>query len=257
MKRAFASIAGTALVSAGLMWSAAVGALPAVFFGEDLSPGGVVPPGGNAATARASFLSGLMGVGNENFEGIAGGTSIASPGIGISFPGSGGSITATLSAGGDRPGGICGLGTVIVGNIGCGFGRFATSGNNYLHSSSSAMTIALSSAIAAFGFFGTDIGDFDGEITLTLTGGATVNLTVPTTQGTAAEGNLVFWGFIDPVDTYTGITFGNTGAGEDVFGFDDMVIGDRQQVTPAPEPASLPLLTLGLLALMLRRRIAR
>ncbi len=133
-------------------------ALPTVFFGEDLNPGGVVPLGGNAATARAQFLSQLVGVGNEDFEGILEGTL---PPINLSFPGSSGSITATLSS---PSGGVCDTGSGTVGAIGCnGFGRFPTSGDQWFHTTD-AFSIQFSSNVAAFGFYGTDIGDFQGQV---------------------------------------------------------------------------------------------
>jgi len=49
-----------------------------------------------------------------------------------------------------------------------GFGRYPISGNQYFDTGS-VFTITFSTAIAAFGFFGVDIGDFGGQVTLTLT----------------------------------------------------------------------------------------
>jgi PEP-CTERM motif-containing protein len=133
-----------------------------------------------------------------------------------------------------------------VNGITCGFDRFATSPNNYLQNASN-MTLTFTSAIAAFGFYGTDFGDFDQQVTLTLANGTTQVLAVNSTQGAAAGGNVLFWGMIDAANSYTSITFSTTG-GTDVFGFDDMVIGDRQQLA-VPEPGALSLLSLALFAL--------
>ena len=83
------------------------------------------------------------------------------------------------------------------------------------------MVLTFSSAIAAFGFYGTDFGDFDQQVTLTLENGDTQVIPVDSTQGSAAAGNVLFWGMIDPTNSYTSITFSTTG-GNDVFGFDDM-----------------------------------
>jgi hypothetical protein len=241
---AFTSTALAAILSLAVPTASAA---PTVFFGEDLNPGGTVPAGGNAQTARNSFLSSLVGVGNENFESFANLTSIGGAGINISFPGSSGAINANLSSGADPlGGGICDQ-TVggTVNGIGCGFQRFATSPNNYLQNASN-MVLTFSSAIAAFGFYGTDFGDFDQQVTLTLENGDTQELVVDSTQGPTAGGNVLFWGMIDPTNSYTSITFSTTG-GTDVFGFDDMVIGDQQQVR-LPEPGALSLLSLALFA---------
>lgn len=226
-------------------------AVPSIFFGEDLNPGGVVPAGGNAATARASFLSQLAGVGNETFQSIATGTV---PPLALSFPGSIGSITATISTSSSIPGGVCDTVTAaLVGGIFCnGFGRFPTSGTHWYHTTDQ-FRIDFSDPISAFGFFGTDIGDFSGQLTATLVGGATVNLTIPNTVD-APNGSLLFWGFIDSAASYTSIQFVNTQAGTDVFGFDDMVIGDERQVIPASEPGTLALMGLVLVGLGFTRR---
>ena len=213
--------------------------------GIDQNPGDTVPPAGFAAAARASFLSNLSGgVGTEDFELFATGTN--GP-LNLSFPGSSGSISATLSSA------LSGDIEIRSGSIGAG--RFPTSGSQYLETSGDAdFTIDFSDPISAFGFFGTDIGDFAGDLVLTLTNGTTETITA-TTAG-SSDGALLFFGFTNDMGSYTKIEFENTGSG-DFFGFDDMTIGDPGQIVNprVPEPASLAIFgAMGLMTVGMRRR---
>lgn len=203
------------------------------FLGIDSSPGATVPVGGNAATARTNFLASLSAsVGTEDFEGIASGAVVP---LALSFPGTSGSITATLTGGGGN-----------VRSSG-GAGRFATSGSQFLETDSGGdFNIEFSDPVAAFGFFGTDIGDFGGNLILTLTNGTTEMVTIDT--DTEPNGSLLFWGFRDDTNTYTNIAFTNTGSG-DVFGFDDMTVGDPTQVLPPTIPEPNAFIALSMIAL--------
>ena len=202
-----------------------------VFFGEDLGPRST--PGPNSLSAQASFLGLLTGVRTEDFEGFANGTS---PPIILTF----GSDTATLSGGGtfgeirDYP----------------DFGRFATSGTNYLNTNAT-FSIAFSGPQAAFGFFGTDIGDFSGQLTMTLTNGGTTNFTIPHTVG-APDASVLYYGLIGntAADTFTSIQFGTTTA-SDSFGFDDMTVGTQENVIPEP-PTLIIWSLLGILGIGIR-----
>lgn len=236
MRFTFGSVG--ALAGAALLIGSTAQAAPIVFFGENQTPANTVS--GAPVTARNSFLGSLVGVGTEQFESAAVGTGAP---LAVNFPGSSSGITATLT----------GTGSI---NNNTGAGRFNTSpGGSKWWEVSGAFQMDFSSPIAAFGFYGTDIGDFNGNVTVALRNAATnavTNLVINNTLN-GRNGSLLFWGFVDPTATYNRITFGNTNAGVDFFGFDSMTIGDQQQVS-VPEPVTLSLLGLGLVAAARRRR---
>lgn len=233
----------TAILLVVLGLAGAAQATPITFFGEDLGLGEGTPlllwP--NATAARTSFLSYLTGVGTETFELQT--TGAVAP-LALSFPGSSGSITATLTGGGN-------VAFVVPGTTN-GAGRYATSGSRYWEASST-FGITFSSPVSAFGFYGVDIGDFGGQVTVTTTGGLAQLFNVGNTTN-GSGGGVLFWGVIDPANSFTGVTFGNTAAGTDLFGFDDMTIGDSRQITTVPEPGAVVLIGFGLLGLGLIRR---
>ena len=229
----------------------AVQAAPITFFGEDLNTGETTRLAStpNADAANAAFLAALSGVGTEDFESYANNTNLP---LAISFAGSSGSITATLSGSGfiqDLPG------------TGTSAGRYPISGTKYLQnvnagSSGDALTITFSTAVAAFGFYGTDFGDFNGVTELKLTNGTTETVSIGNSTNIAG-GAALFFGVIDTTHTFDQITFRNTNpSGGDFFGFDDMTVGDLQQVVvPVPPAAGLGFALLaGLGILRLRRR---
>lgn len=238
-----------ASVTALLMATGTAEAAPMTFFGEDLGLGENTRLAShpNADNARALFFGNLVGVGTETFEVIGAG---ASAPLGISFPGAG---TATLQGSGD---------TVSVPAGTNGFGRYPISGNIYWEPGSGTFSIGFSDPVAAFGFYGVDIGDFDGQITLALQSGVLTNLVVPNTVN-GAGGAVLYFGVIDTDNPFSLITFGNTAAGVDVFGFDDFSIGSVEQVSlnPVPEPGTILLLGSSLAGLVgaawKRRRAAQ
>ena len=231
------------LISIGLLLSATAShATHIEYFGEDLGLGETIrlPSHPNADAARAAFFSNLIGVGTEDFESYA--TGAGTPLV-VTFPGTG---TATLNGTGS-------VATVPTGTN--GVGRYPISGDNYWEASST-FSIDFDFDVAAFGFYGIDIGDFGGQVTATLSNGSTEVYNIPNTIN-GAGGGVLYWGIIDTVNTYTSLTFGNTAPGVDFFGFDDFSIGNIQQVAPAPEPATFALMGLSLAGLGLgfaRRR---
>ena len=125
-------------------------------------------------------------------------------------------------------------------------------------------SISFDRAISAFAFYGTDIGDFGGLLSLVLTPSDTTLaaetvIVRPQTSQAAANGLALFYGFADRERAYSKITFvtsGNLldGSMTDYFGFDDFIVADSGQFittqppTGMPEPGSLALAGLALLA---------
>ncbi|NLD91936.1 MAG: PEP-CTERM sorting domain-containing protein [Fibrobacter sp.] len=214
---------------------------PVTFFGEDLGLGEGTPltSWANADATRADFFSNLQGVEVFNFESVSGNAPIAAD-----FGTAG---TATITGSGS-------VTSVTPGSTN-GNGRYAISGSNYYEATDD-FTINFSNAISAFGFYGIDIGDFGGQVTLNMTSGLSTVLTMPNSINIRG-GSVCYFGFYDVENAYSSITFGNTAAGTDYFGFDDFTIGIRENVVPSvPEPATMSLIGIGILGLaFLRKRI--
>lgn len=228
-------MAGSALVG-GLLFAGSIQAAPVIYFGEDLN-GSLV----NAAAAEADFLSNLSGVRIEDFESYSPGDTFP---LNIAF----GSTTATLT-------GTSNVGNTGIASSGIG-GRFAVSGSQYLNlgtTDANSFTLTFDAPQAAFGFYGTDIGDFDGQLTLVIDGGDPIN--IPHTLN-APNSSSLYMGLIDLENTFTSIQF-TSGAFNDAFGFDDFTIGTREQVItadPIPVPGTLAILGMSLAGLGLARR---
>jgi len=214
-----------------LCFSTSSFALQTTFYGYDGGPKITT----NSDIARNAFFANLTGVGTEDFESFADGTSAP---LVVDFGAAG---TATLT----------GMGSIEEGDS---VGRWAISGTKYWEapgSSSSLFSIEFSEDIAAFGFYGTDIGDFNGQVKITTANGSSTEYVIPHPTGQANTAfTALYWAVIDTVDPFISITFTNTGSGSDWFGFDDFSIGTIEQVTPSvPEPATIFLLGSGLMGL--------
>ncbi len=211
-----------------------------IFFAENLSPRAAVS--GTPLEARAAFLAELSGTSTVSFDDLT-----KTP-TSLTFTGSAGTITGTFA----RDGVSLGAGTNAT-------GRFPTSGGRYLAvGSDGSFQINFDQAIAAIGFYGTDIGDFAGQLSIELLrAGSFEAITVPHTRE-ANNGSLLFFGLTDRTNPFTGVRFVSNSAGAvDNFGIDDITIGDPQQVISAvPEPATWATLIvgLGLVGASMRRR---
>lgn len=128
--------------------------------------------------------------------------------------------------------------------------------------STSSFKIDFSSAVDSFGFFGIDIGDFGGTVSLVLTrvDGTTVQVGpgAGALTGTPADGSVLFFGVRADIasDYFKSVQFIATGgSGSDVFAFDTFTVSAAPG-GPVPLPGSLALVgaALGGLALVRRRR---
>ncbi|RPI39117.1 MAG: PEP-CTERM sorting domain-containing protein [Betaproteobacteria bacterium] len=141
-----------------------------------------------------------------------------------------------------------------------GTGQHAISGTHWWRTgANNDFVINFDSPVAAFGFFGIDVGDVGAQLTLTLAGGGAVAIDIPHTvepggPGSGQNGSVIYFGYIDEANPFTSATFSNVGDFGDDFGFDDMTIGSVQQVVRVPEPPMLALLALALLGLAFFRR---
>jgi hypothetical protein len=257
MRQAVKSILGMAVLSISIAGQVQaqcpVGSF--CYFGTDIT-GSSTSRATNVLSemARNSFFTTLTGVGTEDFEGLSAGTSDPT----LNFVGAG---TANLIGGGRVV--AQGAGTNLA-------GRYPVSGTNFYEATSASggnttFRIDFANPVAAFGFYGIDIGEFASQLSLVfhLEGGGTANWSLPyvATNGpnSARDGSLLYAGFIN-TSLFTSVDFTGTNS-DDVFGFDDMTIAGIQQVTvppttTTPEPGTIALVATGLAGLgaVARRR---
>ncbi|MDJ0846199.1 hypothetical protein [Crocosphaera sp.] len=218
-----------------------------IFFGEDINNSSFIPLSSfsNATLAESQFLSNLIDVKTEDFESFNSGNNLP---LDLTFSGSTGDIKAMLSGGN---------GTIISIPTGSTnrFGRYAISPTNFFELKAGATNtfqIDFEIQVAAFGFYGIDIGDFGGQLELELVNGTTEKLTVPNTLGNQVntDGSVLFYGLIaeDVSKQFTKVKFLTTTGRGDVFGFDDFTVGDIKQIKKVSESSSI--LSLGIFGLI-------
>lgn len=195
---------------------------PTIFFGEHLTPAQAVVVGQPPQVARTAFMAAATAAEAWDFEGEFGGVVSNLPHAFFAAQ-AGLTVTATATA-------VDALEVMEA----PGSGRFNTTpaGGIYIVFYDD-MILNFSAGISAFGFYGTDWGDFNGQVKVTFTDMADVETTfdvphsIPSTNGA-----LIFWGFTHPGVLYKRVRFFCTyavapgpGAG-DFFGVDDIIVGD-------------------------------
>lgn len=133
-------------------------------------------------------------------------------------------------------------------------GRYPISGSHYMAADQATMSMAFSQPINAFGFWGIDIGDFGGTLTINLLGGGTRQFSIaPLGNNGTASGSVMFWGVIDATTAFTSVQFTNNTGITDVFAFDDITVG----AVAVPLPSAFALGAAGLAAITGRVRRRR
>ena len=211
----------------GVLLSVAVAdAVP--FFGTDPGSGDDTLPAGthpNADNAQASFFNALSSKTTVTFGSSAQTVVPFTLGaINGSIQGGGATQTTTINAGATD-----------------GFGGFPISGTVLLVMDTATFTITMDSPVTAIGFYGIDIGDAGGALSLSLNGGAAI----PVVPSVLNSGNVHYFGLTD-LAGFSTITFTNaSGLTFDRFNFDDFTVGFAKEdpnLAATPEPATLLLL---------------
>lgn len=239
------SILRTVAVAAALLASAMSANAALTIYSGVRSGGPIGTVDGAPLTARNSFLGGTQSVGVETFSGFSFLDGAPDLPLTATFSGSAENVTASL----------VGANRFVISNVqGTAAGRFDTTGPDSAAAADrkmleveSDLVINFSQSIQAFGFYATDLGEFDHALTLTLrtSTGGTVQQRV---SGANADGSLVFWGFVeDDVNvSYVSVAITSNNPNEDFYAIDDLMVASASTSVSVPEPASLALMGLGL-----------
>ena len=235
------------------------------FYG-DRNDGSINGPSGDVSKAHTAFLSLIDVAGTESFSSLTGTQPFTSAGLGAT-------IGCLRKGDGDV---VPDLATCQLAS-GASSGRYDTTGtavgaylvnNQNMKGDSStadtgAIVVTFDSAVHAFGFFGTDIGDFGGTFSIVLTDVQGNQTTLDLVSGAALDNSsLLFFGFVDSKNSYKSVMFTNLyppTQANDGFGLDDFVVGTLADVppNPTPEPLTALLVLAGLGAAGAARRARR
>jgi len=231
-------------------------AAPETFYGYDKGLGNLarLPAHPLSDLARDAFLARLVaGVPTETFEAIAATDAVyADRNITLTF----GAQQAVLAGWGlvmdspppntDNP--INGIPS----------GVYPTSGNRAWLSADD-FELRFDEAQVALGFYGVDIGDFNGQLTLDLVHADASTTHVLASSGSRdAGGSVQYFGVLSIDRPFVAVRFGNSApVGYDGFVFADLTIGTAAQIAPVPEPATVVMLLAGLAIVgkLARRRL--
>jgi len=120
-------------------------------------------------------------------------------------------------------------------------------------------TLSFAPPQVALGFYGMDIGDFSGRLTLELVFANASSLLVPASSGVFNSGGSVqYFGVLSVDRPFVAVRFGNSApVGYDGFVLDDLTIATAAQLAPVPEPSIWAMWLAGIAVLggLARRRV--
>lgn len=237
-------------------------AAPITFFGNLPKAAGAFPTDPNSAplVQLAAFNAAVDVTASESFEtrttGLLAGAAYNFSNT-MSVLGTGSTLTQAAPAG-FLQGARVRSGTQFSGRFnttgGASSGQWIETDSNF--------TVDLATSVDAFGFFGTDFGDFDGSLSIALynvvNGVQTLVQSNVFVDGAGDpidpagdNGSLLFFGFgSDLVFNRIVFTVGQGTGPLDYLGFDDIIVGNLRDIPPGsvPEPGSLALAGLALVA---------